>query len=96
MKIINNKAQRIAQMYRKQEISKQGKKTTGVHKRDELNISNEAKDFQVAMKALRNTSDVRKDKVEEIKRQIEAGTYDVDSGKIVDKIISDLDNERKA
>ncbi len=95
MKIINNKAQRIAQIYRKQEISKQDKKTSGVKKRDEFKLSSEAKDFQVAMQALRNTSDVRKDKIAEIKRQVEAGTYEMDSGKIVEKIISDLNTEMK-
>jgi len=41
-------------------------------KKDVVSISNQAKDFQTAMKALKEIPDIRKDKVEELARKIES------------------------
>jgi len=55
--------------------------------KDEYKVSGQAKDFQVAMKALRSIPDIRQDKITEISGKIAAGCYKVDSQKISDKII---------
>jgi len=39
-------------------------------KKDVVSISNQAKDFQTAMKALKEIPDIRKDKVEELARKM--------------------------
>ncbi|EOC99396.1 flagellar biosynthesis anti-sigma factor FlgM [Caldisalinibacter kiritimatiensis] len=96
MKITNGNIEKALQVYRKQ--SSNDKKVSAAKKaskRDELNISNQGKDFQVAMKALKNTPDIRKEKVAEIKRQISTGTYNIDSGKIVEKILEDINIDMK-
>jgi len=58
--------------------------------KDELYISNEAKLFQFAYQAIKDTPDIREDKVERIKNGIDAGTYNVDSEKVAEKIMASL------
>jgi len=59
-------------------------------KKDVVSISNQAKDFQTAMKALKEIPDIRKDKVEELARKIESGTYKVSEEDIADKILKSI------
>lgn len=66
-------------------------KTDGVTgKKDVVSISNQAKDFQTAMKALKEIPDIRKDKVEELALKIESGTYKVSEEDIADKILKSI------
>jgi len=53
-------------------------------------LSREAKVFQEALKAASSESEVRMDKVEEIRARIQSGQYKVDSRSIASKIIDDL------
>lgn len=55
--------------------------------RDEVSFSTFAKDLAVAKKALDKTSDVRMDKVQDIKAQIEAGQYNISASQIADKLL---------
>ena len=54
---------------------------------DKLEISQTAKNYQVAKSAVAEASDVREDKVADIKSQMAAGTYSVSSEDIADKIL---------
>ncbi|GAE87772.1 flagellar biosynthesis anti-sigma factor FlgM [Acetivibrio straminisolvens] len=64
-------------------------------KKDVVSISNQAKDIQTAMKALKEIPDIRKDRVEELTRKIETGTYKVTEEDIADKILKSI-MDRKA
>lgn len=55
--------------------------------KDEVSISRKGKDFQIAKQAVANASDVREDKVAELKAKIEAGTYQVDPGDFASKLL---------
>jgi len=63
-------------------------------RKDEFNISGLAKEYQVALKALRNIPDIRTEKVQEISRKIESGNYDVKAEDIAEKFIQTLLRER--
>ncbi len=54
---------------------------------DRVALSPEAKQIQEAKKRLDALSEVREDKVAEIRGQIDAGTYHIDSEKIAFKMI---------
>lgn len=82
-------------MYSNQQIDTKNNKSSKLGKRDELKLSNEAKDFQIAMEAIKKVPDIRKDKVDAIKSQINSGTYHVDSGKIVEKIFQDINIDER-
>lgn len=59
-------------------------------KKDVVSISNRAKDYQLAMKHLKDIPDVRMDKVEEYSERIRSGNYDVKGKDIADKIINSI------
>lgn len=63
------------------------KKTT---KSDQFEISQTAKDYQVARKALAKESDVRMDRVEELKGKLASGTYDVTMNELADKVLDNF------
>jgi len=63
--------------------------------KDEYKISAQARDFQVAMKALANIPDIRDDKVREISAKIESGNYRVEAGDISEKMIRTLSGEKE-
>lgn len=60
-------------------------------KKDQVNISNEGKDYQIAAKILKESPDVREDKIKDIKARMEAGTYNVSSSDIADKLLRDAE-----
>jgi negative regulator of flagellin synthesis FlgM len=55
--------------------------------KDSLNVSDFAKELQVATKAVNNSPDVRQDKIDAIKEQMEAGTYNVTASMVADKLV---------
>lgn len=59
-------------------------------KEDRLEISKEAQDYQFAMGKLKDIPQIRKDRVEKLKIQVQNGTYQVDSGKIAEKILDNV------
>ncbi len=64
------------------------KKTAGPKmEKDKIEISDKARDFQVAMQAAKGTSEVRAAKVKEIKEQIANGTYKPSAEDVADKIL---------
>lgn len=66
------------------------KKTIADEKKDDLNVSNKAREFQSVLRTVANSSDIREDKVASIKNQITNGTYNINAENVADKIISKL------
>lgn len=80
-----NNINKILRVYESQNI-KDVDRIKNNKKKDELSLSRKAKEYQDAIKKLNQVPDIRKDKVKEIKEQIETGTYKIDGKEIVDKI----------
>jgi negative regulator of flagellin synthesis FlgM len=60
---------------------------------DRVSLSDASKDMQAAEDAVAATSDVRQEKVNAIKQAVESGTYEVNPGKVADKMIGSIVNE---
>lgn len=98
MKIFNSNngnIDKIIQAYRKQEVSNERTKSSRLSRNDELSLSDVAKDYQLAMNAIKRVPDIRKEKVEAIKEQIRTGTYVIDAGKIAEKILENVNFDKK-
>lgn len=54
---------------------------------DKIEISSFGKELQIAKQAVANSSDVREDKVADIKSRLANGTYNVDSATFADKLL---------
>lgn len=58
--------------------------------KDTVAFSSFAKELSVAKTAVDQTPDVRQTKVDEIKQQMQAGTYNVTAAQIADKLVGKL------
>lgn len=66
------------------EIEKTGLKS------DKVEISEEAREYQLAMRALKEVPEVRTEKVETIKQEIQSGQYKPNAEQIADQILKGL------
>ena len=89
---INHMSQ-ISKMYETTSVKRVPAKHTKVPGKDELKISETAKYFQLAFKAAKDAPDIRTEKVEKIKAQIDAGTYNVSAQEVAGKIASGIFNK---
>ncbi len=62
--------------------------STKAMSRDSIQISDFGHDLQVARNAIAETSDVREDKVAEVKTAFENGTYSVSMSALADKLLN--------
>lgn len=70
--------------------AKSSPKTNKTSSKDSLEISSFGNAYQVAKLAAAQTSDVRADRVKEIKEQMAAGTYRVSIEDVADKMAEQL------
>lgn len=78
---------RIYESYKAQATTA-SKKIDKTSSKDEVAFSSEAKDFATITKLLSEVPDVRTDKVEEIKKSISSGSYNVKAEEVAGKILS--------
>ena len=82
----------VAQLYGVQSNFKT-QKTSGVSApRDQVSISQAGRDYQVAKTAVSQASDIREDKVAQLKSMIDAGTYSVVPGDFASKLLEKYNN----
>lgn len=90
MKIYGNmNVTKIQKAYGKN-VGKVNKTSKSEMKRDQLEISQDAKDFQIAMDAFKKLPDVRQEKVDDLKEQIENDTYKPSAQDIIKKMMSNV------
>lgn len=89
MKIHNNNINKMLNTYNNQATTNKSNKLERGKRADELNISSAARDFQIAMEQVKKQPEVRAEKVEALKKQIEAGNYTVDAKQIAEKMVRD-------
>lgn len=80
----------VSQVYRSNSISATKKAKNEQSFSDKLEISQTAKTFKTAKAAVDNAPDIRADKVAKIKAQIEAGSYNISSEAVADKILENI------
>lgn len=79
--------QKVAQLYSSTNNTRTEKKKVEKNT-DKLHISQAGRDYQVAKKAVAEAPDVREDLVADIKRRVEAGTYEVSGEAFAEKVIA--------
>ncbi len=70
----------------KKKVADTGKNTFSDN--DNLTISKQAQELQMANRLAKSTPDIREDKVREVQNLIESGKYKIDLSKIADKILA--------
>lgn len=83
----------ISQLYQTQQSVKMDKQAK-VQSRDQIQISQKAKDHQVAKEAVKNAPDVRMDLVKSVKARMDAGVYEVSNEAFAKKLIERYENQQ--
>jgi len=78
------------EVYQTQRTNNVARLSRAEEKKDIVALSEQAKDYQVAARALKEVPDVRQDKVNEIQSKIESGNYNVSSKDIAAKLLGNL------
>jgi len=90
--IVDPASQRIQQYQQSENMNKPlGVKPVGGHlvTEDKVNLSTKSGDMQLAQNAIAALPDIREEKVQELKIQIEKGTYQINSSAIADKMVKE-------
>lgn len=80
----------VSQIYAANSTSAVRKATQTAQASDKFEISDMAKTYSTAKAAVKAASDVRMDKVADIRARMAAGTYNVSSEDVADKIINTI------
>ena len=80
----------VSQVYNANKTKKAYGASNTANSKDTVALSDFAKELSIAKTAVNQTPDVRQARVDELKQQMEAGTYNVSANQIADKIISSL------
>jgi negative regulator of flagellin synthesis FlgM len=78
----------ISQIYNTQTIARTNKSQTRSGLSDQVSISQTGRDYQVAKAAVSEASDIREDKVAQLKNLIDTGSYKVDEGDFASKLLA--------
>lgn len=70
----------VAALYNSSKAAKPQKTNNVSSARDEVQISSFGRDYQIAKQAVAEASDIREDRVSELKTSVQSGSYSVDSG----------------
>jgi len=79
---------KISEVYKAHNVRKSGKVAKG-GLRDTIEISQTGKDYNVARQIVAATPDIREAKVNEIKKRMEAGTYQVRLEDLAEKLVNE-------
>lgn len=91
MIISRAQVQNILKIYGKEMNSNKVDKNQAVKaagKKDQLDISGESRVKQKAMQAIKQSEDIRQDKVDQLREQISAGTYEMSDDAVAEKMIA--------
>ncbi len=77
-----NQISQIYQTNKRQSVTKSGT----VYGSDKLEISQFGKDYQIAKQAVASAPDVRSGKVQDVRTEIKAGTYNVSNDDLATKL----------
>ena len=77
----------ISQIYGVQKNMRTTKMAAVSGRNDQLSISQAGRDFQVAKSAVAQASDIREDKVAQLKSMVDSGQYHVEEGDFASKLL---------
>ena len=82
----------VAQLYGVQSNYKTQKTSSVSAPKDQVSISQVGCDYQVAKSAVSQASDIREDKVAQLKSMIDSGNYSVEPGDFASKLLEKYNN----
>ncbi|ABW20054.1 flagellar biosynthesis anti-sigma factor FlgM [Alkaliphilus oremlandii] len=96
MKIFNHSnVNKAMQIYNNKSTEKLKKSKEVEGPKDEIQLSDKAREYQIAMKAFKSLPETRENLVNELRNQITQGSYSVSGEEIADKIVASVLIDKK-
>lgn len=89
-----NRLDKVLQVYTNMETNKT-KINKKVSEKDEIKFSERAMDYQFALNKLKEVPDIRVEKVEKLKKEIQTGNYNISGKEIVDKMYESVNFDKR-
>ena len=80
---------KVSQLYQAN-TAKKAAKTEAARKTDSVEISRAGMEFQIAQQAVHAAPDIREDKVQALKEQMQAGTYSISMDDLAEKLLNNI------
>lgn len=77
----------VAQLYNKNKTVKAQETNSASVARDEVQISSFGRDYQIAKQAVAEASDIREDRVAQLKESVNSGNYNVDVNDFANRLL---------
>lgn len=77
----------VAQLYNKNKTVKAQETNSASAARDEVQISSFGRDYQIAKQAVAEASDIREDRVAQLKESVNSGNYNVDVNDFANRLL---------
>lgn len=77
----------VANIYKTNKASQTKSTQSVARRRDEVQISSFGRDYQIAKQAVAEASDIREDRVAELRTSVRSGNYRVDSGDFASRLL---------
>ena len=77
----------VAQIYKTTKTASTKSVSTAKAGRDEVQISSLGRDYQIAKQAVAEASDIREDRVAQLKASVNSGNYNVDMDDFANKLL---------
>ena len=80
---------KVSQLYQSN-TTKKVAKTESARRTDRVEISRAGMEFQIAQQAVHAAPDIREDKVQALKEQMQAGTYNISMDDLAEKLLNGI------
>ena len=80
---------KVSQLYQAN-TAKKAAKAEAARKTDSVEISRAGMEFQIAQQAVHAAPDIREDKVQALKEQMQAGTYSISMDDLAEKLLNGI------
>lgn len=81
---------KVNDLIKKEKVSKSSETENTTGQRDKISLSGKAQEMNELKALINDLPDIRIDKVEQLKRAIDTGSYNIDSYKVAEKILEEI------
>jgi len=81
---------KVNESNKKEQIGKSSETESASGERDKISLSGKAQEINDLKKLINDLPDIRTDKVKQLKKAIDAGSYNIDSLKVAEKILEEI------
>jgi negative regulator of flagellin synthesis FlgM len=82
--------EKLREVHKNRDIDNKDNANKADDSKDKISLSGEAKEINELKRLMNDLPDMRSDRIDALKKAIEAGNYNIDANKIAEKILEEL------